>query len=121
MSPNPDTIEIRRLKVSTHIGVPDEERAQAQDLWVSVVMTPSQDFDSLHDCIDFTIDYQAVANQITALAAARPRNLIESLAVETAKLLLENHPLQQVAVTVEKQILPNTDCVAVRIERSRGA
>ena len=29
---NRDEIQIRRLKVSTHIGVPDDERAEAQNL-----------------------------------------------------------------------------------------
>ena len=38
----PDTIEIRRLRVSTHIGVPDAERAEPQTLWVTLrlITTP---------------------------------------------------------------------------------
>lgn len=115
----PDTIEIRRLKVSTHIGVPDEERAAAQSLWITVRMVPGQGFAGLADDISRTIDYHAVALEIQALAAAKPRNLIETLAVETADILLGNHPLKSVAVTIEKQILPDTDCVAVHLERSR--
>lgn len=48
-----------------------------------------------------TIDYHA-----GALAAAHPRRLIETLAMKTA-------------VTLEKQILPDTECVAVHIEPRR--
>lgn len=114
-----DTIEIRRLRVSTHIGVPDEERADAQTLWLTVLMTPSQNFDGLADDISRTIDYQSVALEIQALAAARPRHLIETLAVETANLLLANHPLQSAAITIEKHILPDTECVAVHVARQR--
>lgn len=117
--PTPDTIEIRRLQVSTHIGVPDEERSAAQTLWISVRMIPGQGFDGLADDISRTIDYHAVAVQIQALAASKPRNLIESLAVETADWLLGKHPLKSVAITIEKHILPDTECVAVHIERSR--
>ncbi len=114
-----DTIEIRRLKVSTHIGVPDEERAVPQDLFVTIVMTPCRGFDGLGDAISRTVDYVAVAQEIEALAASRSRKLIETLCTDIADHLLEKHPLKRVAVTIEKNILPNTECVAVRVERSR--
>jgi dihydroneopterin aldolase len=117
--PEPDTIEIRRLEVEAHIGVPDEERAQSQSLWITVEMIPSQGFTGLADDISRTIDYHAVALQIRALAAARPRRLIETLAIDVADRLLLDHPLSGVKICVEKRILPATDCVAVRIERHR--
>ena len=114
-----DTIEIRRLRVTTHIGVPDEERSAPQVLLVTVKMTTSQNFDGLADEISRTIDYYQVSLGIEALAAARPRRLIETLATDIAGHLLENQPLRHVAVTIEKHILPNTECVAVHIERER--
>lgn len=117
--PCPDTIEIRRLRVTCHIGVPDEERAAPQTLLLTVRMAPSQGFEGLHDDIRHTIDYHAAAVELQALAAARPRRLIETLALETAEHLLETRPLSKVAVTIEKQILPDTECVAVHVERSR--
>ena len=113
----PDTIEIRRLRVSARIGVPDEERAEAQTLWITVRLVPGQGFDGLADDIARTVDYHAVALEIQALAAAKPRNLIETLAVETADWLLGKHPLKSVAVTIEKHILPDTECVAVHVVR----
>ena len=116
-----DTIEIRRLRIQTHIGVPDEERAAPQTLLVTVRMVPSQGFAGLSDEISRTIDYHAVAVEIQALAAVRPRRLIETLAVEIADLLLGAHPLCSVGVTIEKHILPDTECVAVHIERRRAS
>lgn len=118
---HPDTIEIRRLRVSTRIGVPAAERAEAQALWVTVRMVPGQNFERLADNLARTIDYQAVAREIRQLAAAKPRCLIETLAVDTANFLLDNHPLQSVSVTVEKHILPDTECVAAHVERARQA
>lgn len=115
----PDIIEIRRLRLSTFIGVPDDERAAAQILLVTLRMTPSQGFDGLGDEISRTVNYYEVALEIETLAAARPRRLIETLATDIAGHLLENHPLCHVAVTIEKHILPNTECVAVHIERGR--
>jgi len=115
----PDQIEIRRLKVSTHIGVPDDERAEPQILLLTIRMTPFLGFSNLRDDIFLTVDYYAVSLEIEKLAASKPRRLIETLAVEVAEHLLANHPLQHAAVTIEKHILPNTECVAVHVERSR--
>lgn len=114
----PDTIEIRRLKVTTHIGVPDEERAEPQDLWITIRLVPSQDFAHLGDSIENTIDYHQVATEMKLLAALKPRKLIETLAIDVANLLLREYPIAKVSVRIEKRILPDTDCVAVEIERS---
>ena len=115
----PDTIEIRRLRVSARIGVTDEECARVQTLWLTVRMVPSQGFIGLADKLSRTIDYAAVAREIQSLASSAPRRLIETLAVETADWLLVRHPLQSVAITLEKHILPDTECVAVHVERRR--
>ncbi len=119
MPDSADTIEIRRLQVETHIGVPDEERASIQTLWITMRLTPIRNFDGLADRIELTVDYHAVATEISALAKSKPRKLIETLATDIANHLLLNHPLTHVAVSVEKQILPDTDCVAVHLERHR--
>ncbi|MEI7908572.1 MAG: dihydroneopterin aldolase [Verrucomicrobiota bacterium] len=114
-----DTIEIRRLRVLAHIGVPEAERATPQALFITLRLQPSRGFDGLADDLAHTVDYAAVAGQVDALAAARPRRLIETLALEIAGHLLAQHPLARVAVTIEKYILPDTECVAVHLERGR--
>lgn len=115
-----DEIEIRRLKVSTHIGVPDEERADAQELWISVWMIPSQGFDGLRDSVSNTVDYHEVSLRLAELAAGRPRHLIETLATDVADMLLGGYPLSSVKVKIEKRILPDADFVAVTLRRSRN-
>lgn len=117
---NCDEIEIRRLEVETHIGVPDEERAAPQKLWVSLWMRPSQGFNGLNDKVENTVDYHAVSLEIEELAAREPRHLIETLATDIAEHLLSSHPLTSVDVKIEKRILPNTDFVAVKIHRERA-
>jgi dihydroneopterin aldolase len=114
-----DTIEIRRLRVDCLIGVPDDERATPQTLLVTLCLTPSQGFESLADDISRTIDYHAVSLEIEALASARPRHLIETLATDIANHLLGSYPLSRVAISIEKHILPNTECVAVHLIRQR--
>lgn len=113
-------IEIRRLRVSSHIGVPDEERATAQELRVSVVIHVATAFAAMADDLERTLDYAALALEIQALAAARPRRLIETLASDIADHVLAARAVAAVEVVVEKFILPDTECVAVSLRRERG-
>jgi len=114
-----DEIEIRRLAVQSHIGVPDEERANPQTLWITIRMRPSQGFHGLQDKVENTVDYYEVSRRLIALAAQKPRNLIETLATEIAHFLLSGYPLSCVDVEVEKRILTDADSVSVRIKRER--
>ena len=113
----PDLIHIENLEVQAHIGVPDEERAYRQRLTVSVTLEPKTTFVALGDSIENTIDYAVVCEQIKTLAANRPRRLVETLAQELAEQLLSAFPIQRIIVEVRKFILPETDYVAIRIER----
>jgi 7,8-dihydroneopterin aldolase/epimerase/oxygenase len=114
-----DQIEIRRLAVKTHIGVPEEERANYQTLWITVRMWPSQGFQGLNDDVANTVDYYEVSQRLSELAAKKPRQLIETLATEIAEFLLSCYPLSCVEVEVEKRILSNADSVSVKISRRR--
>ena len=114
---SPDTIEIRKLRVTAHVGVPDEELAVPQTLEVSIVMTPATAFEDMSDDITRTVDYHAVALEVQAIAGERPRRLIETLAADLAGVLLKRHALGRIEVLVEKFILPGTECVAVRTIR----
>ena len=112
-------IHINALRLHCFVGVPDEERAQAQDLFVDLVLVPTETWENLEDDIDKTVDYAAVVSQIETLAALRPRKLIETLAVEIAEFLLEKWPIGKVTVRVEKHILPQTKSVAVFVVREK--
>ena len=119
MNAPPDSIEIRKLRVTAHVGVPDDELASAQMLEITAVMVPLVSFEELADDIARTVDYHAVALEIQAIAGKKPRRLIETLASDIAQTLLEAHPLLRIEVRVEKFILPDTECVAVRVVRER--
>ena len=113
-----DIIRIEGLRISTQIGVPDEERAEWQSLTAHLTLTPILGFADTGDNIEKTVDYDAVAKQIRSLASSKPRKLIETLAEEIAGSLLSKFPLQSVDVELRKYILPGCDYVAVRISRS---
>jgi len=112
-------IIIKGLSVDAHIGVPDEERAHPQRLLLDVTIEPSINFADLDDQISRTVDYDAASQRITALAAERPRALIETLAHEIADIILKEFPAKSAEVEIRKFILPNTHYVAVRYSQTR--
>jgi dihydroneopterin aldolase len=116
MSP-PDEIRISALRLTTHIGVPDEERATSQVLEADVTLRIAGRFEAMNDEISATIDYAAVAARLQELAAERPRRLIETLAAEMAACVMEEFQAVGVTLDLRKRILPDTDHVAVRLVR----
>ena len=114
-----DQIFIRGLVVASHIGVPEKERAESQDLLVSLIMAPKNNSSDqpLEDDIERTIDYHAVSIRTEDIAAERPRKLIETLAEDIASTLMTEFSIAAITVEIEKFILPNTRCVGVAITR----
>lgn len=112
-----DQIFIRGLKVSCHVGVPDEERAEAQELLINTTFSPFESEGSLNDNIAGTIDYYAVSVRIGEVASEKPRKLIETLAEDFAEMILSEFAVSTVTIEIEKFIMPNTRCVGVNITR----
>ena len=113
----PDLIHIQNLELQSCIGVPDEERGRSQRLTVSITLEPIAGFEALGDAIENTVDYAAVCEAVKAMAAAKPRRLVETLANEIAAELLAQFPIRKLTLELRKFILPETEYVAVRIER----
>ena len=104
-----EIIQIKRLRISTHIGVPDEERENAQQLCVSVNMWPEMAFDELNDEIGGGVDYYQVSLRLKDVAAARPRKLIETLASDLAEMIVKEFAVKEVELSIEKYILDDAD------------
>jgi dihydroneopterin aldolase len=113
----PDTIHLRGLAVSCHIGAGDEERSQVQELRLDVELFADNGLQGLEDDLNRTVDYHAVALAIQELAAARPRRLVETLAEDVLDLLRDQFAIRKATVTVRKFILPFTEWVGVTLQR----
>jgi len=112
-----DQIIVRGLRLKCLIGVPDEERQERQELRAHLTMEVP-DFPS-NDELEGTVDYQAVSEQVCKLAGQGERKLIETLAQDIAKYVLDHFSVNSIRVELEKFILPETDWVGVVIERNR--
>ena len=115
-----DKITIEGLEVMTHIGVPDEERSQAQRLEISITF-PVENVKraALTDDLVHSIDYYQVSELVKNVAAQHPRKLIETVAEDIAGCILNNFPVKSVEVEIRKFILPDTRHVALKIKRKR--
>lgn len=114
----PDEIHLAALRLTTHIGVPDEERAAPQELEADVCVRLGARFETMNDEIAATIDYAVLAARLIELAAAKPRRLIETLAAEMVDCVLREFGASGVTIELRKRILPETRHVAVRIVRN---
>lgn len=114
-----DEIHIRGLEMPVRIGVPEEERAHWQTLTADICLTLTRGFDEMADDLNATVDYAIIANVAKDLAAAKPRQLLETLASELVHLFLTNPNIAAVEIELRKRILPGVDHVAVRLRRSR--
>jgi dihydroneopterin aldolase len=112
-------IWIKGLKIRSLVGVAAEERQQEQELHVDLCIQPPAPFAYMNDDIMRTIDYDAVARRVQGLSAEGPRHLIETLAADIARLLVDEFHAVAVTVEVRKFVLPETDYVAARCRLER--
>ena len=113
-------ILISGLRVRANIGVPDEERAEMQELEFDLRIRTAMSFDQMNDTLSNTIDYARVCQRVSEIVAEKPRNLIETLADEVAGKIVAEFDAASVEVELRKFILPETRHVAVRCTRVRG-
>ena len=113
-----DQIHIEQLEISTHIGVPEKERATPQRLTVNITLWPKQDTRDLGDQIDRTVNYSAVAEEAKSFARDQSVNLIEPLADRLAMRLLGNFAIQKIRVELRKFVLQDAKYVSVTVTRT---
>jgi dihydroneopterin aldolase len=113
-----DLITIDGLEIWPHIGWPDDEREHPQLLRLNVVMKVRSITDAAREeDLAQTVNYFEVAEGLKALATAKPRRLIETLAEDCADYVLTRYPVKRVTIEVEKYILTDTRAVRLKIER----
>ena len=115
-----DSIVIKGLRLDTHIGVTEKERATPQfvliDLEVGLDLRTAGESDRVTD----TLDYAVVTDEVGGLVRSGSRQLLEHLAEEIAGILLPHKGVLTVSVDIAKESPPITENVgriAVRIER----
>ena len=113
-----DEIHIEQLEVFSHIGVPEDERANPQRLTVTISFWPSQPTPDLADNIRQTVNYSAVADETKNFVRDHSVSLIETLADRLATHLLKTFPIQKVTIELRKFALQDAKYVSVTVTRT---
>ena len=101
------------------VGVPDEERATAQRLLVSVDMSYDFSVAAVSDRIEKTVNYHDVAQDLLKYGEGRSWKLLEKLVTNIADFLLAKYRPQAVAVEIKKFAIPQARHVAVSLTKTR--
>jgi dihydroneopterin aldolase len=116
------TAGLQGLRVDCIVGIYDAERTTRQSLLVDVELDYDFAAAAASDAIGDTVDYDDVARAVTELAERRAFHLIETMAEDTAAMLLARLPvLRRVRLEIRKPAaVPAASCAFVRVERMRS-
>jgi dihydroneopterin aldolase len=119
-TPKHDQIIISGLDLPSKLGVPYAERAEWQNLTLDLVISLRPKAEVMMDNLEKTVDYSLLTDQIRKIAAAKPRHLLESLALDIAQAILQNEMIFDADITLKKRILPYTNYIAFHLYRSQN-
>ena len=118
-----DRIKIQELKVFSHHGVFDFEKAQGQNFFVNATLFLPLQKAGRTDALEETVNYAAVCDDIVNEMQGKNYDLIEAAAEAVCVCLLNKYPrLQQVDLEIRKPEAPldaDFSPVSVYISRKR--
>ena len=97
------------LELTCHLGVPAEERAQAQKILCTAVFpVPNLIKAAETDNLEHTVNYYDLSQLLKKTAKQKERKLIETLATDLSQAALAAFPLPWIDLELKKFILPDT-------------
>lgn len=117
-----DKIWLYGIKCRVKVGVPASERKNRQTVLIDLCLELSTAEAAARDDFRLTADYWAVEKLVRQTAEAGERQLVETLAEQTAAAVLRQAArVAAVTVMVHKKpaVMPKTREVVVEIRRSR--
>jgi len=113
-----DRIFITALAAEAVIGIYDWEREVKQRLEIDLEVWMDLRAAASSDAIEDTLNYKSVAKRVLAFVEASRYRLVEALAGEIARIVLEEFKVARVRVTVHKPgAIRHSRDVGVIVER----
>ena len=113
-----DRIFVTALATEAVIGIYDWEREVRQKLEVDLEMWMDLSAAGRSDAIEDTLNYKSVAKRVLAFVEASSFRLVEALASEIARIVVEEFKVARVRVTVHKPgAIRHSRDVGVVVER----
>ena len=116
-----DMLKLYDVVVETHVGVYEWERKDLQKIWLDIELPTDARGAAKADDVQHVIDYGAIVTQVRQHIAQRTYHLMETIAEETAQLILDQFPATSVQVRVKKRSLPGLDHACVEVLRTASA
>ena len=117
-----DRIFITALTAEAVIGIYDWERGVKQRLEIDLEMWVDLRAAGTSDAIEDTLNYKSVAKRVLTLVEGSSYRLVEALAGEVARVVLEEFKVARVRVTVHKPgAIRHSRDVGVVVERGAAA
>ncbi len=117
-----DSISLVGLRIPAYHGVLEEEQAKGQTFLVDVKVWMDLSEAGTSDDLSATLDYGVLAEAIHRRVSGERWNLIERVADRVSGLVLEDHRVSRVEVTVHKPEAPISvgfEDVAVTVARPK--
>jgi dihydroneopterin aldolase len=116
------TTGLHGLRVDCIVGIYEHERQVRQTVVVDIDLDYDVAAAVASDAIGDAVDYDGVARDVAALAERRRFQLLETMAEETAAMLLAGLPrVRRVRLEIRKPAaVPAAACAFVRMERTRS-
>ncbi len=114
-----DTVYIDGLKVDAVIGINDWERNIRQQLIIDMEISCDISEAARTDDISFACDYASISERVSIFVSSSHFQLIETLAEQTAQLILKEFSVPKLKLRVSKpNAIDTAENVGVFIERS---
>jgi len=115
-----DLIIIKDLLVRGIVGLNEDERRKRQDILVNLEIVADIRSAAATDGLEGSCNYRTVSKSIIRIVEESSFFTVEKLATEIARMVLEDHPVEEVTVSVEKPgALRFARSVGVTITRKR--
>ncbi|OEU94418.1 dihydroneopterin aldolase [Streptomyces oceani] len=118
-----DRVTLRGLRAHGYHGVFERERVEGQTFVVDLELGVDTRSAAESDDLTLTVHYGVVAEEVVAVLAGEPVDLIETVAQRIADRCLAHRAVREVEVVVHKPQAPITvpfDDVTITIKRSRA-
>ena len=114
-------IKISRLRLRVTIGVYDWEKTAPREVLVNISMETANEKATESDALEHTVDYDALSSKIRTYAESRSFQLIEKLAGDLLRIVLENPLVKHSTVEIEKPgAVKFCDTVSVTVSGDRA-
>jgi len=115
-----DKIILTDLRIDAVIGIWDWEKRNPQTISIDLEMQTDTKKASQLDSIEDALDYKAVSKRVKQFIQASQFNLIETLAENVAKIILEEFNVQWLKLRISKPFaIRDSRNVGVSIERTK--